>query len=250
MVNLALPLSEKHLVMQLSPEPPQTSPSTHRILIVEDDPAVASALRRRLAFEGFDVDVAEDGLSALDRAAERQPDLIILDLMLPGMDGLEVARRLRRGTDVPILMLTARGTLDDKVAGFESGADDYLVKPFAFPELLVRVRALLRRARARTSEPLRFGDVTLDPTTREARRDGHPLDLTAREFELLELFLRHPRQVMTRPAIFKQVWGTDFLGGSKVIDVNVSNLRDKLEARGGPRIIQTVRGVGYALRES
>lgn len=195
------------------------------------------------------MDVAEDGLSALDLAAERQPDLIVLDLMLPGMDGLEVARRLRRGIDVPILMLTARGTLDDKVAGFESGADDYLVKPFAFPELLLRVRALLRRARAQTSEPLRFTDVTLDPATREARRGGHPLDLTAREFELLELFLRRPRQVLTRPAIFQRVWGTDFLGGSKVIDVNVSNLRDKLEARGGPRLIQTVRGVGYALRE-
>lgn len=225
-------------------------PAESRMLIVEDDPAVASALRRRLAFEGFEVDVAEDGLRALDVAAERPPDLVILDLMLPGMDGLEVARRLRRAGDVPILMLTAKGTLPDKVAGFESGADDYLVKPFAFPELLLRIRALLRRSRAGAPETLRFADIELNPMTREAQRGGRSLDLTAREFELLEYFLRHPRQVLTRQAIFRDVWGSDFLGGSKVIDVNVSYLRDKLEAGGSPRVIQTVRGVGYVLREA
>src|SRR6266508_342745 len=202
-------------------------PAEPRMLIVEDDPAVASALRRRLAFEGFEVDVAEDGARALDAAAERPPDLVIL-----------------------VLMLTAKGTLPDKVAGFESGADDYLVKPFAFPELLVRIRALLRRSRAGAPETLRFADIELDPVTREARRGGRNLDLTAREFDLLEYFLRHPRQVLTRQAIFRDVWGSDFLGGSKVINVNVSYLRDKLEAARRPRIIQTVRGVGYALREA
>jgi two-component system response regulator MprA len=220
-----------------------------RILIVEDDPAVASALSRRLSFDGFAVDVASDGPTALDLAAERAPDLVVLDLMLPGMDGLEVAQRIRRGIDAPILMLTARGSIEDKVAGFESGADDYLVKPFAFPELLVRIRALLRRARPASTETLRLGDVELDPATREARRAGKKLDLTAREFELLEYFLRNPNRVLTRQMIFQSVWGTDFLGGSKVIDVNVSNLRDKLEQDDAPRIIQTVRGVGYALRQ-
>jgi len=220
-----------------------------RILIVEDDPAVASALSRRLSFEGFDVVVASDGPSAFDVAAEREPDLIVLDLMLPGMDGLEVARRIRRGIDSPILMLTARGSLEDKVAGFESGADDYLVKPFAFPELLHRIRALLRRARPHSSEVLRYGDIELNPASREARRAGKRLDLTAREFELLEFFLRNPNRVLTRQMIFQAVWGSDFLGGSKVIDVNVSNLRDKLEQGDETRLLQTIRGVGYALRE-
>jgi two-component system, OmpR family, response regulator MprA len=220
-----------------------------RILIVEDDPAVASALSRRLSFEGFDVAVASDGPSAFDIAAEREPDLIVLDLMLPGMDGLEVARRIRRGIDSPILMLTARGSLEDKVAGFESGADDYLVKPFAFPELLHRIRALLRRARPHPSEVLRYGDIELNPASREARRAGKRLDLTAREFELLVFFLRNPNRVLTRQMIFQAVWGSDFLGGSKVIDVNVSNLRDKLEQGDETRLLQTVRGVGYALRE-
>jgi two-component system response regulator MprA len=220
-----------------------------RILIVEDDPAVASALSRRLSFDGFAVDVASDGPTALDIAAESAPDLVVLDLMLPGMDGLEVARRIRRGIDAPILMLTARGSIEDKVAGFESGADDYLVKPFAFPELLVRIRALLRRARPVSTELLRFADVELNPATREARRAGRKLDLTAREFELLEYFLRNPNRVLTRQMIFQAVWGSDFLGGSKVIDVNVSNLRDKLEQGAESRIIQTVRGVGYAMRQ-
>ncbi|MFN0074179.1 MAG: response regulator transcription factor [Chloroflexota bacterium] len=218
------------------------------ILIVEDDPAVASALRRRLGFEGFDVHVASDGADALDLAAEHEPDLIVLDLMLPGMDGLEVARRLRLGIDTPILMLTARGAIEDKVAGFESGADDYLVKPFAFPELLLRIRALLRRARPPSTETLRFKDIELSRAAREARRAGTRLDLTAREFDLLEYFLRHPNQVLTRQMIFQSLWGSDFLGGSKVIDVNVSNLRDKLESDEKTRVIQTVRGVGYALR--
>lgn len=223
--------------------------SDSRILIVEDDPAVASALSRRLSFDGFAVDVASDGPAALDIAAEREPDLVVLDLMLPGMDGLEVARRIRRGIDAPILMLTARGSIEDKVAGFESGADDYLVKPFAFPELLLRIRALLRRARPASAEILRFAGVELNPSSREARRGGRKLDLTAREFALLEYFLRNPNRVLTRQMIFQAVWGSDFLGGSKVIDVNVSNLRDKLDQDGAPRIIQTVRGVGYALRQ-
>jgi two-component system response regulator MprA len=188
-----------------------------------------------------------------------KPDLVVLDVMLPDpLDGLEVARRLRQaGDDVPIIMLTARDQLADKVAGFASGADDYLPKPFAFEELLLRVGALLRRrtpARGTNGgtqhEQLRYADLVLDPATREAWRGDQPLDLTAREFDLLAFFLRHPRQVLTREQIFRGVWGTEYLGGSNIIDANVSYLRDKLEAGGRPRLIQTVRGVGYAWREA
>ena len=211
-----------------------------------------SAVGRRLAFEGFRVDLAASGAEALDRAAEHEPDLVILDVMLPEMDGLEIARRLRLASPVPILMLTARDTVADKVAGFQSGADDYLVKPFAFEELLVRIGALLRRARpSAADEPdrLSFADLELDRRTREAWRGGEPVELTARGFDLLEYFLRHPRQVLTREQIFQAVWDTDFMGASNVIDVNVSYLRERLEAGGKPRLIQTVRGVGYALRQ-
>jgi two-component system response regulator MprA len=187
------------------------------------------------------------------RDAEREPDLLVLDVMLPEpIDGLEVARRVRAaGSDVPILMLTARDKVADKVAGFESGADDYLAKPFAFEELLARVGALLRRRAPTTpaSERLTYADLVLDPTTREVWRGGQPVDLTAREFDLLSFLMRRPRQVLTRDQIFRAVWGSDYLGGSNIIDANVSYLRDKLEAGGKPRLLQTVRGVGYSLRE-
>jgi two-component system, OmpR family, response regulator MprA len=224
--------------------------ANERLLLVDDDPRVLSSVGRRLAFEGFLVDLAADGAEALNLAAARSPDLVILDVMLPGLSGLDVARRLRQGGPVPILMLTARDAVTDKVAGFESGADDYLVKPFAFEELLARIGALLRRSRPSQPERLTFADLELDVATREVTRDGEPIELTARGFALLEYFMRHPRQVLTRDQIFRAVWGSDFLGASNVIDVNISYLRERLESNGRSRLIQTVRGVGYALRET
>ena len=223
--------------------------ANERLLLVDDDPRVLSAVGRRLAYEGFNVDLAADGQEALNVASTRPPDLVILDVMLPEMDGLEVARRLRGSGPVPILMLTARDALADKLAGFQSGADDYLVKPFAFEELLVRITALLRRTRPDGETRLRFADLEMDTATREVWRAGEPIDLTARGFSILEYFMRHPRQVLTRRQIFQAVWGSDFLGASNIIDVNISDLRERLEAGGRPRLIQTVRGVGYALRE-
>ena len=223
-----------------------------RVLVVDDDPKILSLLRRGLSFEGYQVTTADDGPGALASARDEPPDLVVLDVMMPGLDGIEVCRRIRSGADVPILMLTARDTVPDRVAGLDAGADDYLVKPFAFAELLARVRALLRRSRTeeRESNGLRFADVELSPASREAFRGGQPIALTAREFDLLELFLRNPRIVLTRETIFERVWGSDFLGETNVIDVHVKALRDKIEANGEPRLIQTVRGVGYALRES
>jgi two-component system response regulator MprA len=222
------------------------------ILVVDDDPNLLRMLRRGLALAGYTVRAAEDGESALRHVLSQEPDVVVLDVMLPEpLDGLEVARRLREsGSDVPIIMLTARDQVSDKVAGFASGADDYLPKPFAFEELLARVGALLRRRAPQRGERLMYADLVLDPSTREAWRGGTPLDLTAREFDLLAFFMRHPRQVLTRDQIFRGVWGSDFLGGSNIIDANVSYLRDKLEAGGRPRLIQTLRGVGYALREA
>jgi two-component system response regulator MprA len=223
------------------------------VLVVDDDPNLLRMLRRGLSLAGYDVEATEDGETALHALRERTPDLVVLDVMLPEpIDGLEIARRLRAsGSDVPILMLTARDQVADKVAGFASGADDYLAKPFAFEELLARVGALLRR-RVRPPQPaerLRYADLELDPSTREVWRNSQLVDLTAREFDLLAYFLRHPRQVLSREQIFRGVWGSDYLGGSNIIDANVSYLRDKLEAGGQPRLLQTVRGVGYALRE-
>jgi two-component system response regulator MprA len=223
--------------------------SGERLLLVDDDPRVLAAVGRRLGFEGFTVDLASSGAEALDRAAAKAPDVVILDVMLPEMDGLEVARRLRQVSAVPILMLTARDAVADRVAGLRSGADGYLVKPFAFEELLARIEALLRRTRPPQVETLNFADLELDTRTHEVTRAGQPIELTARGFTLLEYFLRHPRQVLTREQIFRAIWGSDFLGASNVIDVNISYLRDRLESNGGPRLIQTVRGVGYALRE-
>ena len=216
---------------------------------MDDDPRVLAAVGRRLGFEGFAVDLASSGAEALDLATAKPPDLVILDVMLPGMDGMEVARRLRQASAVPILMLTARDAIADRVAGLRSGADDYLVKPFAFEELLARIEALLRRTRPPEVETLSFADVVLDRRTHEVTRGSEPIELTARGFALLEYFMRHPRQVLTREQIFRAIWDSDFLGASNVIDVNISYLRDRLESLGGPRLIHTVRGVGYALRE-
>ena len=222
------------------------------ILVVDDDPNLLRMLRRGLVLAGYDVQAVEDGESAMRVIRDERPDLLVLDVMLPEpLDGLEVARRVRAaGVDVPILMLTARGQVADKLAGFASGADDYLPKPFAFEELLARVGALLRRRGSQpASERLTYADLVLDPATREAWRADEPLDLTAREFDVLAYFLRHPRQVLTRDQIFRGVWGSDYLGGSNIIDANMSYLREKLEAGGLPRLLQTVRGVGYSLRE-
>jgi two-component system, OmpR family, response regulator MprA len=222
-----------------------------RVLVVDDDPKILSVLRRGLGFAGYAVDIAGDGLEALVVARDRPPDLVVLDVMLPGMDGLETCRRLRAGEPtVPILMLTAMDRIPDRVAGLDAGADDYLVKPFAFDEFLARVRALLRRVQPAESSPLRCGDLSLDTTTRDVRRGDRAIDLTAREYDLLLFFMRHPRQVLDRPTIFQRVWGSDHLGDSNVIDVHVMRLREKVEGDGQPRLIHTVRGAGYSLREA
>jgi two-component system response regulator MprA len=220
-----------------------------RILVVDDDPKVLSLMDRGLAFEGYAVDVAADGPLALAIARERPPHLVVLDVMLPGIDGLEVCRRLRAtDTDVAILMLTGRATVPARIAGLDAGADDYLVKPFAFDELLARIRALLRRTLPPEQEQLEFDDLVVVPSTRDVTRAGQPIELTTREYELLELFIRHPRQVLSRDLIFARVWGFDFLGESNVIDVHVMRLRDKLEDNGRGRLIHTIRGAGYSLR--
>ncbi len=220
-----------------------------RILVVDDDPEIVSFVKRGLAYEGFTVDSAGDGTEALIKAREREPDLIVLDIMMPGLDGIEVSKRLRQGSDVPILLLTAKGAVTDKVAGLESGADDYLVKPFAFDELLARVRALLRRRQPKEGETLLFSDLSLDTATRQVKRGNETIELTAQEFNLLELFMRHPRQVLKRDLIYDKVWGYDFEGYSNVIEVYVRYLRTKLEVGGRHRLIHTVRGVGYVLKE-
>jgi two-component system response regulator MprA len=219
------------------------------ILVVDDDPEIVSFIKRGLIYEGYRVDTAVDGTEALTKARDKEPDLVILDIMMPGIDGVEVSKRLRQASDIPILMLTAKGTVADRVEGLESGADDYLVKPFAFDELLARVRALLRRRQPREGEVLRFSDLSLDTATREVKRGNEIIELTAQEFDLLELLMRHPCQVLIRDRIYERVWGYDFDGESNVIEVYVSYLRSKLEASGKPRLIHTVRGVGYVLKE-
>lgn len=221
-----------------------------RVLIIEDEAPIADFIRRGLLLEDFAVEVAYDGYEGLDKAINNSPDLVVLDIMLPGIDGMEVCRQLRRYSDVPVIMLTAKDAVPDRVAGLEAGADDYLVKPFAFDELVARIRALLRRHRPSASGELHFADLRLNPVTREVYRNDRPIDLTAKEYDLLELFMRHPRQVLTRDTIYEKVWGYDFGGESNIIEVYIRYLRSKLEAGGEPRLIQTVRGVGYALRES
>jgi two-component system, OmpR family, response regulator MprA len=222
-----------------------------KILVVDDERAVRESLRRALELEGYEIELAEDGARALQRLeAEAEPDAVVLDVLMPGVDGLEVSRTLRRkGSKVPILMLTARTQVEDRVEGLDAGADDYLTKPFALEELLARVRALLRRTGDGTGETLRFADLELDPGTREVMRGGERIELTRTEFSLLELFLLNPRQVLTRSLIFERVWGYDFGFASNSLDVYIGYLRRKTEAGGKPRLIHTVRGVGYALRE-
>ena len=222
-----------------------------RILIVDDDPNVLRVMKRGLVFARYAVDEAATGEAALELARDRSPDLVILDVMLPGLDGLEVCQRLRvLRPGLPILLLTARDRVPDRVAGLDAGADDYLVKPFAFDELLARLRALLRRTRNGDGETLRYGDLLIDPAAREVHRGDRLIELTAREHDLLEFLTRNARQVFSRETIFERVWGSDFMGESNVIDVVVMRLREKLEAHAESRLIQTVRGVGYALRDS
>ena len=221
-----------------------------RILVVDDEPAVRSALERALRLAGYEVELAADGQEALDQLALAAPDAVVLDVLMPRLDGLEVCRRLRAvGDRTPVLVLTARDAVADRVEGLDAGADDYLVKPFALEELLARVRALLRRSSDGERRVLRFSDLVLDPVAFEARRGERKLELTRTEFLLLELFLTNPRQVLTRSLIFERVWGYDFGPSSNSLEVYVGYLRRKTEAGGEPRLIHTVRGVGYALRE-
>ena len=221
-----------------------------KILIVEDEEQIASFLRRGLSYEGYEVETAADGTTALGKARDARPDLVVLDLMLPGMDGLEVCRRLRTAhSSLPIIILTARDSVSDRVQGLDAGSDDYMVKPFALAELLARVRALLRRAGPGEPEVLQFADLRLDTGTRQVYRAETRIELTSKEFDLLELFLRHPKQVLTRETIYDRVWGYDFGGESNIIEVYIRYLRQKLEADGRSRLLFTVRGVGYVLRE-
>ncbi|NLI13631.1 response regulator transcription factor [Pelotomaculum propionicicum] len=222
-----------------------------KILVIDDDKRITALLRRSLVFEGYDVQAAGGGEEGLRLAASWQPDLVILDVLMPGLDGWEVCRRLRAVSDLPVLMLTARDEVADRVKGLDLGSDDYLVKPFALEELLARVRALLRRKKPGKEEmlPLSYDDLVLDYMTREVRRGDRPLYLTAKEFELLALFMEHPRQVLTRDLIMDRVWGADFLGESNVLEVYIGMLRQKLEESGGERLIKTVRGVGYVLKK-
>jgi two-component system response regulator MprA len=234
-----------------------------RVLVVDDEAAVRDSLSRTLRFEGYEVAVAEDGLAAVELVRGHEPDVVIMDVMMPRLDGLEACRRLRaEGLLLPVLMLTARDSVGDRVAGLDAGADDYLVKPFALQELLARLRALLRRslltgpndpadpaAAGAGAEVLSFAGLTLDPATREVRRGTREIRLTRTEFAILEVFLRHPRQVLTRPVLFEHVWGYDFGETSNSLHVYLGYLRRKLEADGEPRLLHTVRGVGYALRD-
>ena len=223
-----------------------------RVLVVDDEPAVRRALERALRLENHDVTLAEDGEAALDQLASHPTDAVILDVMMPKLDGLEVCRRLRKAGDrTPVLMLTARDAVDDRVEGLDVGADDYLVKPFALRELQARLRALLRRSGdgAGEGEVLRYADLSLDPVAHEVRRGDRVIELSRTEFLLLELFLRHPRQVLTRSTIFENVWGYDFGPTSNALGVYMGYLRRKTEAGGEPRLLHTVRGVGYVLRD-
>jgi two-component system, OmpR family, response regulator MprA len=223
---------------------------SERVLVIEDEARIAQFIERGLIYEGYRVSVARDGQTGLMIARDNPPDMVVLDWMLPGLDGIEVCKRLRAASQVPILMLTAKDDVKDRVTGLDAGADDYLVKPFSVDELMARVRALLRRAKPESRpEILRFADLTLDTGTHRAYRGERPIDLTAKEYELLELFMRNPRQVLTRDVIFDRVWGYDFGGESNIIEVYVRYLRQKTETENAARVIHTVRGVGYVLRE-
>jgi two-component system response regulator MprA len=233
--------------MTIEPTPPAP---TATVMVVDDEPGVRAALERALRIERYDVRLAGDGGEALALLADGSPDAIVLDVAMPEVDGLEVCRRLRAAGDrTPVLMLTARDAVDDRVAGLDAGADDYLVKPFALRELKARLRALLRRTEATRGGMLRFADLELDPAAREVRRGGREIELSRTEFNLLELFLEHPRQVLTRSQIFERVWGYDFGSTSNALGVYIGYLRRKTEAGGEPRLVHTVRGVGYILRD-
>ncbi len=221
-----------------------------RILIIEDDDLILKMLRRSLVYEGYQVDTAVDGEGGLNLMRDNKPALVILDWMLPGKDGLEVCRRIRELGNQPVLMLTAKDTLENRVQGLDAGADDYQVKPFELDELLARIRALLRRTQVERAPVLTFGDLSLDTSTRQATRKNRVIMLTAKEYDLLEMFMRHPRQVLTREIIFDRVWGYDFGGESNVLDVYIRYLRQKLEGDGEVRLIHTVRSVGYVMRET
>ena len=220
-----------------------------RILVVDDDARLAASLQRALAYEGHTVEVAADGPGALVAARDRPPDLVVLDVMLPGLDGVEVCRRLRQGSDVPIMMLTARDAISDRVSGLDAGADDYLVKPFAYDELLARVRALLRRREPRGGELLHCADLVMDTSAHQVRRGDRLVELTALQFDVLEHFLRHQRQVLERDQLLQAVWGIESDAISNVVDVTIAGLRSRLETEPEPRLLHTVRGVGYVLRE-
>jgi len=219
------------------------------ILLIEDEAALAKFVKLELEYEGYDVTIASEGLSGLSTAREKSPDLILLDWMLPGISGLEICRRLRQtGDKVPIIMLTAKDEVSDRVDGLDAGADDYLIKPFSIEELLARVRASLRRNQEDNTDLLQFSDLTLNRSTREVYRQNRLIELTAKEFELLEYLITHPKQVLTRDQILERVWGYDFLGDSNIIEVYVRYLRLKLEANQESRLIKTVRGVGYVMK--
>jgi two-component system response regulator MprA len=229
-----------------------TEPMREKILVVDDDDKITSMLRRALAFEGYAVATAANGLEGLKHMMEQEPDLVILDVMMPQIDGWEVVRRMREGgSSVPVLMLTAKDEVSDRVKGLDLGADDYLVKPFALEELLARVRVLLRRRsdrREASTNKLSYEDLTMDLDTREVTRGGKPIELTAKEFELLHLFLLNPKRVLSRDVIMEKIWGYDYSGESNVLEVYIALLRQKTEEHGHKRIIQTVRGAGYVLR--
>jgi two-component system response regulator MprA len=227
----------------------ESDPNGGRVLVVEDDADIADVLRRSLRNEGYEVKTSADGVDALDVAAGFVPDLVVLDLGLPRLDGIEVCRQLRLDGDVPILMLTARAETDDRVSGLDSGADDYLVKPFERQELLARIRALLRRRPPRGTASLTVGDLQLNPDTREVRRGEREIELTNREFELLEFLMRNERLVISRERLLDEVWGYDPMAATNTIDVFISNLRRKLEAGGEPRLLHTKRGAGYVLKD-
>jgi two-component system response regulator MprA len=221
-----------------------------KILVIEDEVRIAQFLERGLIYEGYRVEIAHDGRTGLTMARDNPPDLVILDWMLPGIDGLEVCKRLRSASNVLILMLTAKEEVENRIQGLYAGADDYIVKPFSFDELLARIKTLFRRSTPSSHpEVLRFADLSLDTGTHRATRGNRTIDLTAKEYELLELFMRHPRQVLTREVIFDRVWSYDFGGESNIIEVYVRYLRQKTEAEGQSRLLHTVRGVGYVLRE-
>lgn len=221
-----------------------------RVLVIDDDDNIRISLKRALSYAGFTVDVAEDGNAGLQKALLMPPDVVVLDVLMPGLNGLEVCKRLRAGGDMPILMLTAKDEVADRVIGLEAGADDYLIKPFALEELIARLKALLRRkTRVDDANTLHFADLTADIGTREVWRGRRPIDLTAKEFDLLALLLSHPRQVLTRDQLLEKVWGFNYESDTHVLEVYIRYLRQKLEAMGEPRLVHTSRGVGYVLKE-